>query len=495
MCMCLKAHGAQDCDEDTVNRVMGAKPMQGATWEQALACAQHYGMRATLMSPCTVKQLKAWTDEGIPVMIAWNPEGREWSHASVVFDVDGDYNVSVADPNIPDPDETVRVVSKDDFYKKWYEKWPDYLVRRPAMAIEREITKDGRQVKASQNASLFIPMVVHETARRKLQQKPPASQWKPEHHPRPSGQLVVKHREEEKPKSWWERVKEKFQGSDKDASAIRVAEAADCIRDYKGGGLTWEEYQDCLRYWEREEGGGGYGGRYRRRYQQYPQAEPVAATVKQSREDQIEIDKALLALTIKKDVPSKEASFLYSINVKDAITEKQKSWRDAILRANAGLIREMPRNLRNFSYRRNGEVIGFGKADDPDHVAFVERYFEKWSRSSPSGEFDRLRPRSTPLPATPSTPEAPAAPAGKTVVESPVEDKIRILDTLARRLHSSPDVAVVEKVKAIYSGGGKQDPDDLKKIRNLLYRSSMRPDADHFRMASLEDIWFGGSHG
>jgi len=215
MCMCLQAHGTQDCDEDTVNRVMGAKPMQGATWEQALACAQHYGMRATLMSPCTVKQLKAWTDAGTPVMIAWNPEGREWSHASVVFDVDDDLNVSVADPNIPDPDETVRVVSKDDFYKKWYEKWPDYLVRRPAMAIEREITKDGRPVESSRKASLFIPMVVHETARRKLQKKPPASTWKPEHHPRPEGQLVVRHREEEKPKSWWERVKDKFHGSDR----------------------------------------------------------------------------------------------------------------------------------------------------------------------------------------------------------------------------------------------------------------------------------------
>jgi len=148
MMMCLRANGVC-CDEDEVNKVMGARPMRGAAWEHALACGQHYGMRCTLTSPATVTQLKQWTDRGVPVMIAWNPEGREWSHASVVFDVDEDRNVYVADPNIPNPERTVRVMPEDEFYGKWYEKWPDYLVRRPAMAVEREITQDGRQVMAS----------------------------------------------------------------------------------------------------------------------------------------------------------------------------------------------------------------------------------------------------------------------------------------------------------------------------------------------------------
>lgn len=145
MCMALRAHGV-DCNEDEVNKVMGARPMQGATWENALACAQHYGFRATLVTPSTVQQLKEWTDAGDPVMIAWNPEGRDWSHASLVFDVDDDLNVHVADPNLPDPEETVRVVPKGEFYKKWFEKWPNYLVRRPACAIQREISTQGRQI-------------------------------------------------------------------------------------------------------------------------------------------------------------------------------------------------------------------------------------------------------------------------------------------------------------------------------------------------------------
>jgi hypothetical protein len=146
--MCLKALGHEDIDEDEVNRVMGARPMKGARWEEAMAAAQHYGCRATLISPCTIPQLKEWTDQGVPVMISWNPEDRDWSHASVVFDVT-DGVVHVADPNIPDPNETVRAIPESEFYGMWGEAWSNYIVRRVAMAIDREITPDGRQVQAT----------------------------------------------------------------------------------------------------------------------------------------------------------------------------------------------------------------------------------------------------------------------------------------------------------------------------------------------------------
>lgn len=156
MSMCLEACGvnSNECTTDLVNKVMGARPMQGAAWEQALACAQHYGCRATLTMPSTIEQLKAWTDAEIPVMIAWNPEGRPWSHASVVFDVDENLNVYIADPNIPNPKKTIRVVSEDEFYSKWYEKSPNYLVRRPACAIEREITAAGRNVRMASKRTM-----------------------------------------------------------------------------------------------------------------------------------------------------------------------------------------------------------------------------------------------------------------------------------------------------------------------------------------------------
>lgn len=157
-CMALNAVGVK-CNEDQVNQVIGAKPMQGARWEEVLACAQYFGCRATLTTPATLTQVKAWTDQGKPVLIAWNPEGRDWSHASLIFDVAGEkgsYIVHVADPNMPNPDKTTREVSEDDFYSKWYEKWPNYLVRRPALMIEREITEDGRQIMASKIASIYL---------------------------------------------------------------------------------------------------------------------------------------------------------------------------------------------------------------------------------------------------------------------------------------------------------------------------------------------------
>lgn len=125
--------------------------MAGASWEAMLATVQYFGLRGTLVVPSTVSQLKKWTDAGIPVVIAWNPENRPWSHASCVFDVDDQHNVHVMDANIPNPSKTVRVVPEDEFYSKWSEAIGDKLiVRRPAMAIEREVTPAGRQVMATQ---------------------------------------------------------------------------------------------------------------------------------------------------------------------------------------------------------------------------------------------------------------------------------------------------------------------------------------------------------
>jgi len=144
--MCLNALG-MDLTEDEVNNVMGARPMQGASWEQVIAATQHFGKRATLTAPCTIEQLKEWTSQGLPVMIAYNPEGRDWSHASVLYSVSDDLSqVTIADPNMPDPKETVRIMSTHEFYKVWFEKFPNYLVRRPACVISPEISERGIQV-------------------------------------------------------------------------------------------------------------------------------------------------------------------------------------------------------------------------------------------------------------------------------------------------------------------------------------------------------------
>lgn len=147
---CLSVHHKQVTEEE-VNRVLGAGPLRGARWEEALGTLQYFGMRGTLIVPGTLRMVKEATDAGNPVMIAWNPEGRPWSHASVIIDVEGDDFglVHVHDPNCPDPDETVRVVPKAEFYKKWGEPIGDLMiVRRPMLIVEREVLRDGTQKRA-----------------------------------------------------------------------------------------------------------------------------------------------------------------------------------------------------------------------------------------------------------------------------------------------------------------------------------------------------------
>jgi hypothetical protein len=175
---CLQAHGKNQTEAD-VNKILGASPMSGASWEAILATLQYFGLRGSLVVPATVTMLKQWTDAGTPVIIAWNPENRPWSHASVVADVtdgpDGRY-VHVMDSNIPNPDKTFRILHEDEFCAKWGEKVSDsMIVRRPACAVEREITVEGRQVRASKQASFM------DFFRKKVEQpqeEPLTFQWK-----------------------------------------------------------------------------------------------------------------------------------------------------------------------------------------------------------------------------------------------------------------------------------------------------------------------------
>ena len=326
MAMCLRANGTE-CTEDEVNRVMGAKPMKGARWEEALACAQHYGMRATLTMPATVLQLKAWTDRGVPVMIAWNPEGRDWSHASVVFDVtEGPEGrlVHVADPNIPNPEKTVRVMPEDEFYGKWYEKWPDYLVRRPALAIEREITVDGRQVMASRIAmehpseeALPEKQLEEAKAEAEKEAKKASTSWE--------GWVVIEQRS-------------------KKAFEIYVDEQGMAHDDE---GNSW--------FVGREYGPKTYGlneGRFLTRMA--PRGRPSSPSLSQTMKD--EIAKNLVAYALKGLKAKKGISFLNDLLSRGyALSYKQRDWYDNIARSNSRYTKDMPDGITT-TPPREGEI-------------------------------------------------------------------------------------------------------------------------------------------
>ena len=377
--MCLKAQGisSEEATTEMVNRVMGARPMQGASWEDALACAQHYGMRATLVVPATLRQVKEWTDRGVPVMIAWNPEGRDWSHASVVFDVDDDMKVSVADPNIPDPDQTVRIVTKDEFYHKWFEKWPNYLVRRPAMAIEREITPEGRQVQAS---------------------------------------------------------------------ARKVAEAHDCLHDYQVGGLTYQEYQDCLKQFEEKD-----RGRHK------PQM-----SLDQRKEHRVGVRGLLLALLKDGKYRSREWDFASQRFLStDAMSPKQQAWFEGLVRRYHGFIRGVPKGLL---HDLDSLILYAGNLS-------VEDKFGDWANSefetvAKGGRVFLKGPRKAGPP--------PKDPAGLTFGR---EHLAILADYLTKRPGDRFMTSMVDLVRQ----GKTLSEAQLKAIRQNLYRAGMRQGADRFR--------------
>lgn len=150
---CLQTLG-KDVTEDDVNKVLGAEPMRGARWEEALATIQYFGCRGTLVVPATLAMVRNQTDKGNPVVIAWNPEGRPWSHASVVSDVN-DSVVTIMDPNCVDPNQFFKTITHEEFYKKWMEPNGDkMMVRRPALFVELEVTREGKPMIASKKLSV-----------------------------------------------------------------------------------------------------------------------------------------------------------------------------------------------------------------------------------------------------------------------------------------------------------------------------------------------------
>lgn len=150
----MQALGKQ-VTEDEVNLVLGAQAQRGASWEESLAALQYFGCRGTLVTPSSWEQMKSWTDHGVPVLIAWNPEGRPWSHASVVTDV-SEKQITIMDPNVPDPSQGYRVLGREDFHSKWLEKVSEtLLVRRPALAVELEVSLEGEHMQ-SKLASRFL---------------------------------------------------------------------------------------------------------------------------------------------------------------------------------------------------------------------------------------------------------------------------------------------------------------------------------------------------
>lgn len=146
--MAFHALGRPRVTEDVIAPHLLDAEGKGASWESMVGVCQFFGGRATLIAPALLSDVRRATDAGKAVVIAWNPNNRPWSHASVVIHVT-DTHVEVADPNLPNPDQLTRTLTHDEFYALWYEKWNDFLFRRPALLIENEVDTMGRPTKTA----------------------------------------------------------------------------------------------------------------------------------------------------------------------------------------------------------------------------------------------------------------------------------------------------------------------------------------------------------
>lgn len=427
MAMCLNSLG-HTVTEDEVNDVMGARPMKGAAWEQALACAQHYGCRATLTMPATVTQLKEWTDQGIPVMIAWNPEGRPWSHASVVFDVDDERNVHVADPNIPNPERTVRVVSEDEFYGKWYEKWPDYMVRRPACAIEREITVNGRQTK--QAAMIRTGHPADRVAEAYLEAKKAPSQ------------------------------KEK----DKNKIVVEAPAERNPFADPK---LT-----------DRAKGTGGAGAHKNR-----PKDVERGKAPEKHKKDLRDKEAAAWDGDYEPDAPSKTTGKFLDDEGRamgkasmDFLRLANRSLQDPTLEA---FIKQYGRTtkLLGLALQRTGLARKYPDLLDGMAEARNSVYGETGEKHPIIDKYKRL-----------AQSVAPAVSAPRPVTDAGGNPKIQVLNRLLPKTNGDARL-LVERLLEKYEAGLNPSDDELKQLRHKLYQTGMRSEADMFRTAAANSVW------
>ena len=538
--MCLNALGHK-CNEDEVNQVMGALPTKGASWEQALATAQHYGVRSTLTVPATVRQLKNWTDAGNPVMIAWNPEGREWSHASVVFDVTeglpvvippeatvtgeglGLY-VWVADSNIPNPEKLVRIVSEDVFYSKWYEKWPQYLVRRPALCLEREITPEGRQVMASsKKAGVFdwralgsdlreafsktkvptrlvtgeeyIPQrVIHINLQfgRYYFERPG---WEDDAASDLVAEISLKHGL--KPhgfsgntyKTTDGRTVEigimasHMGGSPERLATKKTAEPYDCWND----GLRGRELAECYKFFENDLGPEDIA--FVRQY--FPGWSPSGGRGYAPRKptQQIQgmgkrIRRLLMVVGTTSD--TKSFRFLHDKQLSETFTVAQLRWIENLEKKYARILRDLPEDpALHVGYN---QVLVDERKLTPAARVRIEKHFDI---APDKGSFASLAPKTKEPPVrveeTPartkevlSPAPAPTPSSRKEFEGDQLQTMVRILGVLAQRTGHGMFLGFK---KDLETGKGLTE-DQLKAVRNSLYKSGMRSDADHFRTAS-----------
>jgi len=160
----------------------------------------------------------------------------------------------------------------------------------------------------------------------------------------------------------------------------------------------------------------------------------------------------------------------------------RKAWPTEIINMYGG------KNFSDESRESISEIINEGTKNWPQKFVpnnAAKTYFE-WFEGSIPQKLEKYKALASKYKTyvPPPNVRIPSAPVVKTVVDAEAVEKIQILTDLSGKIQDSTIAQVLEA----YTAGAKPTEDQLKKIRNLLYRSRMAPEADKFRVASVQRV-------
>jgi hypothetical protein len=198
------------------------------------------------------------------------------------------------------------------------------------------------------------------------------------------------------------------------ASSRRVAEAYDCLKDYRAGGMSREEYEECL---ERFKDDGAYRPTFKSRPSTQDAVKPFTGSERE--EHRLNIYKTLIAMKTESRPDYQDQKFLFKLTSAYAgISDKDRQRRDALFNKYERIIRQIPPGLMDrIAFNQHGDPWYFGDSGNHKHVEFVDKYWSGW-RPERDGTMSPGNPRTASI--------------------EPTQEFIRFLDDNAVRFPSGP---------------------------------------------------------
>jgi len=252
------------------------------------------------------------------------------------------------------------------------------------------------------------------------------------------------------------------------ATRFLQAEGHDCRKDYQAGGLTWAQYQRCLQQ-AGDDTIGGHGAHPG--HEVYPINSVKPLSHQEVEHFQTQIERTLIAISMTKGHNPKEAAFLGGLIHRTVVPKNEAQERDTILQKYSNLTRSMPKDLEIAmqldlsTYRPKV----FGNLRNPQHVAFVNRFWSEYKEYM--GSFMPITLREHPL---------PEHYQDKPVVHFMAQQgaqRMQVLDELLQR-RADP---FIKSIRDQVERGKILTENQLRAMRAVLYRNGMREEADLFR--------------